>query len=132
MGRWQTVSQRPRVVCDIGHNAGGWAYLSRQLKRQTCREMRIVFGMVNDKDIDTVLRLLPTNAHYYFTQASTPRALPAQDIAARAAELHLNGRAYSDPIEAYQTALNESHEDDFIFVGGSNYLVADLLPIMQN
>lgn len=70
-GRWQKIQNNPTVICDTGHNVGGWQYLSQQLKMQKCEQMRIVFGMVDDKDIETVMGMLPKNAIYYFTQAKT-------------------------------------------------------------
>ena len=89
MGRWQTLQNQPKVVCDTGHNVGGWQYLSRQIMAQPCRNLRIVFGMVDDKDIDTVMEMLPKNATYYWTQADNHRAIPASTVAAIAEKKHL-------------------------------------------
>ena len=89
--------------------------------------MHIVFGMVDDKDIDTVTRMLPRNATYYFTQASTHRAIPAGKVMEKAVAHGLNGTCYDCVEEAYRAALEVSGDDDFIFVGGSSYVVADLL-----
>ncbi len=126
-GRWQTLQERPKVVCDTGHNVDGWTYLSTQIKAQPCKQLRIVFGMVDDKDIDQVMQMLPRNAVYYWTQASTKRAIPAHIVAEKAVSHHLNGQEYANVYQAYQAALADSCPDDFIFVGGSNYIVADLL-----
>ena len=82
-GRWQTIQQNPRVVCDTGHNVAGWQYLSKQLQQQECRQMHIVFGMVNDKDLDGVLQLLPKKAIYYFTKADNKRAVNESDLQLR-------------------------------------------------
>ena len=84
-GRWQTLSHAPTVVCDTGHNVAGWQYLSSQIRAQSYRTLRMVFGMVDDKDLDTVLTLLPKDATYYFTQASTHRAVPSEEVAQKAA-----------------------------------------------
>ena len=127
MGRWQTLRQQPLVVCDTGHNPAAWEYLAPQIMSQPCRQLRIVFGMVDDKDIDTVLAMLPKHACYYFTQASTHRAIPAEHVAELALLHQLNGNTYPSVAEAYQSAFAEAHHDDFIFIGGSSYVVADLL-----
>ena len=127
MGRWQTLRQQPLVVCDTGHNPAAWQYLAPQIMSQPCRQLRIVFGMVDDKDIDTVLAMLPKHACYYFTQASTHRAIPAEHVAELAQRYQLNGNTYPSVAEAYQAALADAHHDDFIFIGGSSYVVADLL-----
>ena len=126
-GRWQKLQDKPTVICDTGHNVGGWQYLSRQLKAQKCKRLRIVFGMVDDKDIDTVMRMLPTSAKYYFTKATSKRAIPEKDVRIIADRYSLEGKAYSNVTEAYQAVLNEADKDDLIFVGGSSYIVADLL-----
>ena len=126
-GRWQQLQTAPRVVCDTGHNVGGWQYLSQQIKAQPCKQLRIVFGMVDDKDIDTVMGMLPQNAVYYFTQASTHRAIPVDKVVEEARQHHLNGTAHPTVTAAYRQALADASADDFIFVGGSSYVVADLL-----
>ena len=126
-GRWQTLREQPLVICDTGHNPAAWEYLAPQIAAQTCRQLRIVFGMVDDKDLDTVLAMLPKNAVYYFTQASTHRAIPADRVAEKAAAHNLHGTTYSTVAEAYRQSLSNAAPDDFIFVGGSSYVVADLL-----
>ncbi len=127
MGRWQTLHEQPLVVCDTGHNPAAWQYLAPQITSQPCRQLRIVFGMVDDKDIDTVLAMLPKHACYYFTQASTHRAIPAERVAELARHHQLNGNTYPTVAQAFQAAFADAHPDDFIFVGGSSYVVADLL-----
>ena len=127
MGRWQKLHDRPTVVCDTGHNVGGIRYIVQQLEQQTFRTLRIVIGMVNDKDINGVLALLPRNATYYFTRASVKRALPEQELAALARQAGLAGNCYPDVPAAVRAAQKESLPEDFIFVGGSNFIVADLL-----
>lgn len=127
MGRWQKLSDIPLTYCDTGHNIGGFEHISRQLKEQECDTMRIVFGMVNDKDISGVLSLLPTDAVYYFCQASVKRALPHDEIKAIASTFNLNGSSYPTVIEAYQAAKADAKDSDFIYIGGSSFVVADLL-----
>ena len=127
MGRWQTIQERPKVICDTGHNVGGWQYLSKQIAAEPCRQLRIVFGMVDDKDIDAVMELLPKHAVFYWTQADNHRAIPAETVAQKAESHQLNGRIYNKVSDAYQAAIADASPDDFIFVGGSSYLVADFL-----
>ena len=126
-GRWQQLQEAPRMVCDTGHNVGGIRYVAEQLKSQHCRTLRMVMGMVNDKDIRGVLALLPRQAVYYFTQASVKRALPVEEFARLAMEAGLQGSCYPDVASAVRAAQKESLPEDFIFVGGSSYIVADLL-----
>ena len=127
MGRWQKLQEHPLVICDTGHNVGGWQYLAPQIKSQPCKQLRIVFGMVDDKDIDTVMEMLPKDAIYYWTQATTKRAIKVENIAKKGAKKSLIGNSYSTVKEAFNHALSEASKDDFIFVGGSSYIVADLL-----
>ncbi len=127
MGRWQTIQERPKVICDTGHNVGGWQYLSKQIAAEPCRQLRIVFGMVDDKDIDAVMELLPKHAVFYWTQADNHRAIPAETVAQKAESHLLNGRIYNKVSDAYHAAIADASPDDFIFVGGSSYLVADFL-----
>lgn len=127
MGRWQKLQEHPLVICDTGHNVGGWQYLAPQIKSQPCKQLRIVFGMVDDKDIDTVMEMLPKDAIYYWTQATTKRAIKVENIAKKGTKKRLTGNSYSTVKEAFNHALSEASKDDFIFVGGSSYIVADLL-----
>ena len=130
MGRWQRLSTYPTVICDTGHNEGGFAYIVRQLEAQPCHTMRIVFGMVSDKDVTTILAMLPKDAVYYFTQASVKRALSADDMRQKAALCGLSGHSYPTVSEAYNAALNDAETDDFVYIGGSSYVVADLLSFL--
>ena len=127
MGRWQTLQTHPLVICDTGHNTGGWQYLAPQITNTPCKQLRVVFGMVDDKDIRTVMQMLPKQAVYYWTQASSHRAIPAERVQALGEELQLQGNAYPTVQAAYLQACADAHPDDFIFVGGSSYVVADLL-----
>ena len=126
-GRWQTIRRNPLVICDTGHNLAGWEYLSRQLKEVKCRHMHIVFGMVDDKDVDNVMKLLPTNASYYFTKADNHRAISEHVLLEKGLQNGLSSSAFDTVEEAYRTAFDTASTDDFIFVGGSSYVVADFL-----
>ena len=127
MGRWQQLHAEPRLVCDTGHNTGGFQYIVPQLLAQPCKQLRIVFGMVNDKDIRGVLRLMPKEATYYFAQACVARALDSSALREVAREFGLKGAAYPTVAEATRAALAEADAEDFIYVGGSSFVVADLL-----
>ncbi len=127
MGRWHKLQEHPVIMCDTGHNVGGMGYICEQLKRQTYHQLHIVMGMVNDKDIAGVLALLPSNAQYYFTKANVKRALPEQELLEKAKAFGLQGKCYPDVITAVKEAKKKSLPEDFIFIGGSSFIVADLL-----
>lgn len=127
MGRWQVIRNNPKVVCDTGHNVGGWTYLSKQLRSIKCDCMRIVFGMVNDKDINSVMEMLPKNAIYYFTKANIGRAINEKEVQKVGFEHGLMGNSYETVAKAYKTAIEDAAKDDFIFIGGSSYIVSDFL-----
>ena len=131
MGRWQTVCHEPLVVCDTGHNEGGWQYLGKQILQPECKTRRIVFGMVDDKDIDHVMNHLPNDAAYYFTRATTHRAIPETKVQEYGKRHNLHGNCYGSVAEAYEAALSDADPKDFIFVGGSSYVVADFLEHLQ-
>ena len=127
MGRWQVISEHPMVVCDTGHNVGGWTYLSQQLSQVQCEKMHIVFGMVEDKDMDGILALLPKNAIYYFTKSSSKRSVSENVLKIIGEQKGLIGNSYPSVIEACKSARNAAAPNDFVFVGGSSYVVADFL-----
>lgn len=127
MGRWQKLQDAPTLICDTGHNVGGISYIVEQLKQQSYHQLHIIIGMVNDKDIRGVLALLPKEATYYFTKASVKRALAEEELARLAAAEGLQGTCYPDVPAAVQAAQEKSLPEDFIFVGGSSFIVADLL-----
>lgn len=130
-GRWQQLQTKPTIVCDTGHNLSGIRYVVSQLRMQTYRRLRIVFGMVSDKDVAGVLALLPREATYYFTQASVRRALPADELQRMAQASGLRGTCYPDVRSAFEKAKADASPSDFIFVGGSSFVVADLLSFYQ-
>lgn len=127
-GRWEKLNDEPLTICDTGHNVGGIQYIVRQLADVSQgRTLRMVFGMVNDKDISTVLQMLPKDAVYYFCNASVARALSAAAIAEQAVSYGLHGKACGSVADAYAAACAEAAPDDVIFIGGSSFVVADLL-----
>ena len=113
MGRWQVLQENPKVVCDTGHNVGGWQYLNIQLEEELKRHKHLfmIVGMVNDKDIDGVLDLMPENAFYFFTQASVQRAMPAEDFATKAIFHGLSGTICDSVQEAVEKALARAGQD---------------------
>lgn len=127
MGRWQRLENEPLAICDTGHNIGGMQYIVGQLASTPHERLHFVIGMVNDKDIDSVLGILPKDAEYYFTQASVQRALSAESLAIKAGNVGLKGVVITDVKEAYRKARQNATNDDLIFVGGSTFVVADLL-----
>ena len=130
MGRWQKILETPVAFCDTGHNKAGIQYIVEQLSRQTYRQLHIVMGMVNDKDISGVLAMLPKDAIYYFTKASVSRALNENEVKRLAGEAGLEGNTYPSVKDAFEAAQASAHPDDFIFIGGSTFIVADLLSIL--
>jgi dihydrofolate synthase/folylpolyglutamate synthase len=127
MGRWQVLKEKPFTVCDTGHNVDGIKYVMEQLKSIPSSKLRMVFGMVKDKDIGKVLALLPKEAEYYFCKANLPRALDEKELQAQASAFGLLGNCYESVTEAYQFAERESIDTDVVFVGGSNFVVAELV-----
>lgn len=132
MGRWQRLQENPTMVCDTGHNKGGIQYIVEQLAAQKYRRLHIVMGMVNDKDISGVLAMLPKEATYYFTKASVNRALSETEVQRLAGEAGLKGNTYSNVADAVQAAKEAADAEDFIFVGGSTFIVADLLKFLSD
>lgn len=127
LGRWQKIESNPTIICDTGHNIGGIKYIAEQLSEMEYTNLHIIMGMVNDKDINGVLELLPKNAIYYFTQASVKRALPAEEVK-RLANIHgLSGKSYPSVETALEEAKKKAEKNDLIFIGGSSFIVADLL-----
>lgn len=126
-GRWQVVSKKPTIVCDTGHNTAGWQYLSQQLSQVNCKNMYIVFGVVEDKDVDGIMALLPKSATYFFTKANNQRAVSEHVLHMMGQQLGLTGSTYPSVVEAYQAAKSKAESDDFVFIGGSSYVVAEFL-----
>ena len=131
MGRWQKLNNHPTLICDTGHNVGGINYIIDQLKQQTYKHLHIVMGMVNDKDVSGVLAMMPKEATYYFTKASVKRALDEKELKALGQNNHMQGEYYPDVLNATKVALENATEDDLIFVGGSSFIVADLLSVID-
>jgi dihydrofolate synthase/folylpolyglutamate synthase len=125
-GRWQTLSEEPKVICDTGHNAAALKVTVAELRRLCEGVLHLVLGFVNDKDINGMLEVLPKEAHYYFCSATVPRSMDAQELADIAKTFGLIGCSVTDPNEALTAARRKANPEDLIFIGGSTFVVAEL------
>ncbi len=125
-GRWQKLGEHPLIICDTGHNEAGIREVVKQINTLSFNQLHIVVGMVKDKDITSVLQLLPENALYYFCQAKIPRAMEAAELSQRASEAGLTGEVIDDVNEAIAKAKDVAKTDDLIFIGGSTFVVAEI------
>lgn len=133
-GRWQVLQKSPQIICDTGHNVGGWAYLAKQLTdiTQKVNKLHIIFGMAADKNVKDVISKLPQSATYYWTQASVRRAMAANLISEFGEKYNLQGNSYPNVKDAYNDAVSKASSDDCIYIGGSSFIVADLLSYLQS
>jgi dihydrofolate synthase / folylpolyglutamate synthase len=125
-GRWQVLAEKPLTICDTGHNQDGLTEVVKQLLALKAPQVHVVFGAVNDKDISSVLRLLPVSYRYYFCEAQIPRALPVQTLWEEAQFAGLKGAAYPTVEDAILSAKAHAQEDEVIFIGGSTFVVAEI------
>ncbi|QCR21858.1 folylpolyglutamate synthase/dihydrofolate synthase family protein [Pontibacter sp. SGAir0037] len=125
-GRWQVLSGKPLTICDTGHNIDGIKQILQQLQSLEPKQVHFVFGAVNDKDVTSILQLLPKNYQYYFCQPQIPRALEVAELQASAHEAGLMGEAYATVAEAVQAAKLNATADEVIFIGGSTFVVAEI------
>jgi len=126
-GRWQIVNEKPKVICDTAHNAHGLEIVMNQLKKEKFNQLHIVLGVVNDKDLDSVLPLFPKNAKYYFCKPKIQRGLEAKFLKTKANEFELKGNIYKSVSIAYKSALKNCTEKDLIYIGGSTFVVAEII-----
>ncbi len=126
-GRWQTLKTEPKVVCDTAHNEAGIKYAMQQVSEQNFKNLHVVIGVVNDKDISHILPLFPKNAIYYFCRPNIPRGLDVEILKQKALEFGLIGNAYQSVNEAYKMVIKNADIDDFIYIGGSNFVVAEVV-----
>ena len=126
-GRWQQLGEKPKIICDTAHNSHGLKIVLNQLKNEHYDELHIVLGVVNDKNLDDILPLFPKNAKYYFCTPNISRGLDATLLKEKAAEWNLKGETYSSVSNAYQSAKESGSANDFIYIGGSNFVVAEIL-----
>lgn len=130
-GRWEILGANPRIICDTAHNASGVQAVMEQLQQVPYKSLHIVWGMVGDKPAAEILQYLPGDAKYYFTQPSIPRAMTADNLAEHAFRRGLRGRQYPTVGEAYREALRSANPEDAVFIGGSTFVVADLLGFLE-
>jgi dihydrofolate synthase/folylpolyglutamate synthase len=126
-GRWQQINENPKAICDTAHNSHGLKIVLNQIQKEKFDELHIVLGVVNDKDLDEILPLFPKNAKYYFCKPNIPRGLDADILHQKAKDFHLNGKVYNSVSNAYQEAMKIANENDFIYIGGSTFVVAEVL-----
>ena len=130
LGRWQQLGKNPKVICDTAHNKNGLEIVLNQIQKETFDHLHIVLGVVNDKELDEVLPLFPKNATYYFCKPNIPRGLDAVSLQENALRFSLVGNVYESVNEAFNTAQKNASKNDFIYVGGSTFVVAEL-PLNQ-
>lgn len=126
-GRWQQLQSGPKVICDTAHNKHGLEIVLKQVQNEKFDKLHFVLGVVNDKDLDEILPLFPKNANYYFARPNIPRGLDAVILQQKAIEFDLKGKVYNSISEAYRQALIAASPSDFIYIGGSTFVVAEIL-----
>ncbi|MFH6996117.1 bifunctional folylpolyglutamate synthase/dihydrofolate synthase [Flavobacterium sp. FlaQc-48] len=125
-GRWQQLGTNPKIICDTAHNKHGLAVVMHQLQNEKFEKLHIVLGVVNDKDLDSILPLFPKNAQYYFCRPDSSRGLDTEILKEAAKKYDLSGEKYASVAEAFATAQQNAAKNDFIYVGGSTFVVAEL------
>ncbi len=126
-GRWQQLNENPKVICDTAHNSHGLKIVLNQIQKEQFDELHIILGVVNDKNLDKILPLFPKNAKYYFCKPNIPRGLDAEILQQKALNFQLNGKVYNSVSNAYQDAAKKANKNDFIYIGGSTFVVAEIL-----
>ena len=127
MGRWQIISEKPLIIADTGHNEDGIKEVVKNIERYSYKKLHMIIGVVNDKDVTSILKLLPKNAIYYFCKANIPRALPEKELFELAKQHDLKGKKFNSVSMALSEAKKQAKSDDLIFIGGSTFTVADAL-----
>ena len=127
LGRWQILKHKPFTVCDTAHNSHGLKIVLNQIQKHHFDTLHVVLGVVNDKDLDSILPLFPKKAKYYFCKPNVPRGLNAEILKERASDFGLIGKAFNSVSEAYEMAMQSAKELDFIYIGGSTFVVAEIV-----
>ncbi|WP_350290958.1 folylpolyglutamate synthase/dihydrofolate synthase family protein [uncultured Croceitalea sp.] len=127
LGRWQVLGKKPTIICDTAHNKEGLTLVLEQIKLQKFDKLHMVLGFVNDKELNTVLTILPKKAKYYFVSPDVPRGLDAEKLLILAKEYGLKGNAFENVSEGLQSAIRNAKKDDFVYVGGSTFVVAEIV-----
>lgn len=126
-GRWQVLQNKPKIICDTAHNTEGLSMVMKQLQNEEYKQLHIVLGVVSDKNLDTVLPLFPVNAIYYFCQPDIPRALQVEELKTKAVDFNLEGEVFGSVNQAYKSARENALLNDIIYIGGSTFVVAEVL-----
>ena len=126
-GRWEVLSEKPKVICDTAHNKEGLTYVLQQLEKENYDNLHVVLGVVSDKDLDEILPLFPKNATYYFSKPNIPRGLSVEILKNKSKKHGLLGNSYDSVLSAYDEAVRNSSPADLVFVGGSTFTVAEVL-----
>jgi len=126
-GRWQILQHTPKVICDLAHNREGLTYVMNQLEEETFKHLHIVLGMVNDKDINSLIDLFPKKATYYFCKPNIARGLNAEVLKIYFVKNGIKGKVYKTVKDALDFALDYAHKEDLIFIGGSTFVVAEII-----
>lgn len=127
LGRWQILQKKPKVICDTAHNQDGLKMVMKQLIEEECDHLHVVLGVVDDKDLDTILPLFPVQARYYFSRPDILRGLDEKKLKKEASKFNLIGEDYSSVTEAYEAALQKATDKDVVYVGGSTFVVAEII-----
>lgn len=126
-GRWQLLQEQPKVICDTAHNKEGLSYVMNQLEDEQFDTLHMVFGVVNDKDLDSIIPLLPKDAAYYFCKPNIPRGMDVNQLKDKFLENGCIGESYNTVYEAFNSALQNANSEDLIYVGGSTFVVAEII-----
>lgn len=132
LGRWQEIAYNPLTICDIAHNQEGIGEVVKQIENTPYKKLHMLLGFVNDKNIEKLLLLLPKKAEYYFTRSSVPRSADPNEVADLATKHGLNCKTFQSVDEAYHNILHNTDPEDFIYIGGSTFIVADFLAFQKN
>ena len=127
LGRWQKLGNAPTIICDSGHNEAGIQQILHQLSKMDFDQLHFVLGMVNDKEVDKILKMLPVSARYYFVKADIPRGMPANELKENAIPFGLKGKTYSSVKNGLRAAKRKAKKEDLIFIGGSTFVVAEVV-----
>lgn len=127
LGRWQILNKAPFTVCDSAHNSHGLRIVLNQIQKHSFETLHVILGVVNDKDLDSILPLFPKNAKYYFCKPNVPRGLDAEILKQKASDFGLLGKVFNSVSEAYEEAVNSAKDSDFIYIGGSTFVVAEIV-----
>nr|WP_246615909.1 folylpolyglutamate synthase/dihydrofolate synthase family protein [Aquimarina litoralis] len=127
LGRWQLLQKTPKVICDTAHNEDGLNRVMEQLSNESYDSLRIVLGVVNDKDLENILPLFPTNAQYYFTRPQIKRGLDEKILQKEGIKFNLIGKRYSSVRLAYDAAIQDAKSEDLVYIGGSTFVVAEII-----